>query len=48
MSAAIPSPVTAEISGSVLVLIQFDVCEELRLDQLQQSVNARTLQQPKF
>jgi len=47
MSAAIPSTVPAEISGSVLVLIQFDVCEELRLDQLQQSVNARTLQQPK-
>lgn len=47
MSAAPPSPVPAEISGSVLVLIQFDVCEELRLDQLQQSVNARTLQQPK-
>jgi hypothetical protein len=34
------------VSGSVLVLIQFDVCEELRLDQLQQSVNARTQQQP--
>jgi hypothetical protein len=29
------------------VLIQFDVCEELRLDQLQQAVNARTVQQPK-
>jgi hypothetical protein len=47
MSSAIPSTVPAEISGSVLVLIQFDVCEELRLDQLQQAVNARTLQQPK-
>jgi hypothetical protein len=35
------------ISGSVLVLIQFDVCEELRLDQLQQAVNARTVEQPK-
>jgi len=34
------------VSGSVLVLIQFDVCEELRLDQLQQSVNARTQAQP--
>ena len=34
------------LSGSVLVLIQFDVCEELRLDQLQQAVSARTLQQP--
>ncbi len=30
----------------MLILIQFDVCEELRLDQLQQSVNARTQQQP--
>lgn len=36
----------AVLSGSVLVLIQFDVCEELRLDQLQQAVSARTLQQP--
>jgi hypothetical protein len=34
------------VNGSVLVLIQFDVCEELRLDQLQQSVNARTQPQP--
>jgi hypothetical protein len=30
----------------VLVLIQFDVCEELRLDLLQQAVSARTVQQP--
>jgi hypothetical protein len=28
------------------VLIQFDVCEELRLDRLQQTVSARTVQQP--
>ncbi|HEX4284110.1 MAG TPA: hypothetical protein VHZ28_03395 [Terracidiphilus sp.] len=34
------------LSGSVLVLIQFDVCEELRLDLLQQAVNARTVPQP--
>ena len=34
------------LSGSVLVLIQFDVCEELRLDMLQQTVNARTVKQP--
>ncbi len=34
------------MSGSVLVLIQFDVCEELRLDQLQQAMNARTVQHP--
>jgi hypothetical protein len=42
-----PSPVAAPLTGSVIVLIQFDVCEELRLDQLQQAVNARTLEQPK-
>jgi hypothetical protein len=46
MAAASPSPSTSPICGSVLVLIQFDVCEELRLDQLQQAVNARTVQQP--
>lgn len=34
------------ISGFVLVLIQFDVCEEMRLDQLQQTVSARTVKQP--
>jgi hypothetical protein len=42
-----PSSIPSEICGSVLVLIQFDVCEELRLDQLQQSVNARTQPKPK-
>jgi len=36
----------ASLSGFVLVLIQFDVCEELRLDVLQQAVSARTLQKP--
>ena len=40
------SPPGNSLSGFVLVLIQFDVCEELRLDLLQQSVDARTLQQP--
>lgn len=34
------------ISGSVLVLIQFDVCEELRLELLQQAVNARKVEHP--
>jgi hypothetical protein len=34
------------LNGSVLVLIQFDVCEELRLDVLQQTMSARTVQQP--
>jgi hypothetical protein len=34
------------VNGSVLVLIQFAVCEELRLDLLQQTVSTRTLKQP--
>jgi hypothetical protein len=46
MAAATPSPSTSPLRGSVLVLIQFDVCEELRLDQLQQAINARTVLQP--
>jgi hypothetical protein len=46
MNAAVTTQTSPFVSGSVLVLIQFDVCEELRLDQLQQSVNARTQQQP--
>ena len=33
-----PSP----LSGSVLVLIQFDVCEEIRLDELRNILGART------
>src|SRR6266478_8367081 len=36
------------LSGSVLVLIQFDVCEEIRLDQLRQTFGARTMEQPSF
>ena len=40
------TPAQASLNGSVLVLIQFDVCEEIRLDHLQQAVNARTVQQP--
>jgi hypothetical protein len=43
VSAATPSP-TVVLGGFVLVLIQFDVCEELRLDSLQQTVSARTVQ----
>ncbi len=46
MSTLPATQVATSVSGSVLVLIQFDVCEELRLDQLQHSVNARTQQQP--
>ena len=47
------SPSKAEIpaaqialKGSVLVLIQFDVCEEIHLDQLREIFGARRVQQP--
>jgi hypothetical protein len=40
--------IQASVHGSVLVLIQFDVCEEIRLDQLRQIFGARTLEQPTF
>ena len=33
---------SASLRGSVLVLIQFDVCEEIRLDDLRQILGART------
>jgi hypothetical protein len=46
MSSPEPSSVSADLVGSVLVLIQFDVCEEFRLEQLQQTVSARTLPKP--
>ena len=39
-------PGASPLSGFVLVLIQFDVCEELRLDLLQRAVSARTVQIP--
>ncbi|HTB95560.1 MAG TPA: hypothetical protein VK716_01010 [Terracidiphilus sp.] len=39
-------PALSCLSGSVQVLIQFDVSEELKLDLLQHAVNARTQQQP--
>jgi hypothetical protein len=34
------------LRGSVLVLLQFDVCEAIRLDRLQELISARTVQQP--
>src|ERR1035438_6187456 len=34
------------LRGSVLVLLQFDVCEAIRLDLLQELIRARTVQQP--
>ncbi|MGA3130889.1 MAG: hypothetical protein ABSD59_08825 [Terracidiphilus sp.] len=48
MTTTLATPAQTSLSGSVLVLIQFDVCEELRLDQLQQAVDARTVPQPKI
>jgi len=36
------------LQGSVLVLIQFDVCEEIRLDKLREIFGARTQPQPAF
>lgn len=36
-------PTGAPLCGSVLVLIQFDVCEEIRLDKLSQILGARTV-----
>src|SRR2546429_7249065 len=38
----------AALHGSVMVLIQFDVCEEIRLDRLREIFSARTLEQPSF
>jgi hypothetical protein len=43
-----PVSVETSIRGSVLVLIQFDVCEEIKLDELRKIFGARTLQQPSF
>jgi hypothetical protein len=40
--------VATPLQGSVLVLFQFDVCEEIRLDQLREILSARTLEQPSF
>ena len=36
-------PSDAPLCGSVLVLIQFDVCEEIRLDELRHILGARTV-----
>jgi hypothetical protein len=38
----------SSVQGSVLVLIQFDVCEEIKLDKLSQIFGARKLEQPSF
>jgi hypothetical protein len=36
------------LHGAVLVLIQFDVCEEIKLDKLRQIFGTRTVEQPAF
>jgi hypothetical protein len=41
-----PPPASPTLQGSVLVLIQFDVCEEIRLDVLRQAIGARVLEKP--
>src|SRR5262249_31895915 len=48
MERAPEAAITAPLQGSVLVLIQFDVCEEIRLDTLREIFGARTLEQPSF
>jgi len=39
-------PADAPLQGAILVLIQFDVCEEIKLDQLRQIFGARTVAHP--
>ncbi|HEX8816969.1 MAG TPA: hypothetical protein VF753_15845 [Terriglobales bacterium] len=43
----LPAPsAMAPLQGAILVLIQFDVCEEIKLDQLRQIFKARTVAHP--
>jgi hypothetical protein len=48
LTATVPSitQVRKPLTGSVLILIQFDVCEEIRLDELRRIIGARTQQLP--
>ncbi len=48
LTAPVPSIANARtpLTGSVLILIQFDVCEEIRLDELRRIIGARTQQLP--
>ena len=43
-----PQAAETALEGSVLVLIQFDVCEEIKLDQLREIFGARKVEQPSF
>jgi len=45
---AVLPPIETTLQGSVLVLIQFDICEEIKLDRLRQIFGARTQEQPSF
>lgn len=40
------SPEKANLAGSVLMLVQFDVCEEIRLDHLRKTIGAPAVAQP--
>jgi hypothetical protein len=42
-----PQPVAA-LTGTVFVLIQFDVCEEIQLARLSEIISARTISQPRM
>src|SRR5690242_11861075 len=42
------TPKQASLQGSVLVLIQFDVCEEIKLDKLREIFGARKVEKPSF
>jgi hypothetical protein len=46
--AIVQAPPDVAVSGSVLVFIQFDVCEEIKLDRLREIFSARTVAQPNF
>src|SRR3954447_929485 len=43
---SLEQPGSTALHGSVLVLIQFDVCEEIHLDRLREIFGARTVVQP--
>jgi hypothetical protein len=47
-SSATAAAIDNSLHGSVLVLIQFDICEEIRLDHLREIFGARTVQAPSF
>jgi len=48
MSKVTTQPDEVMLHGSVLVLLQFDVCEAIRLDQLRELICAHIIEQPKL